>query len=90
MKINSDHTAYQDFVIVLPGVVNNLPQYFEDFCFGEKRTESNSQITINHSPVEHLQHMENRDAVCLFENILTFSESAPTLSWHQIQQTHLV
>lgn len=47
--------AYQDFVIVLPGVVNNLPQYFEDFCFGKKSTEANSQITIDYSPVEHLQ-----------------------------------
>lgn len=47
-------TAYQDFVIVLPGVVDNLPQYFKDFCFGEERTESNSQVTINHPPVEHL------------------------------------
>lgn len=47
--------AYQNFVIVLPGVVNNLPQYFEDFCFGEECTESNSQITIDHPPVEHLQ-----------------------------------
>lgn len=47
--------AYQDFVIVLPGVVYNLPQYFEDFCFGKKSTEANSQITIDYSPVEHLQ-----------------------------------
>lgn len=47
--------AYQDFVIVLPGVVNNLPQYFEDFCSGKKSTEANSQITIDYPPVEHLQ-----------------------------------
>lgn len=47
--------AYQDFVIVLPGVVNNLPQYFEDVCSGKKSTEANSQLTIDHPPVEHLQ-----------------------------------
>lgn len=47
--------AYQDFVIVLPGVVNDLPQYFENFCFGKKSTEANRQITIDYSPVEHLQ-----------------------------------
>lgn len=55
MQKNSEHIAYQDFVIVLPGVVNNLPQYIEDFCFGEECTEAKSQITINHPPVKHLQ-----------------------------------
>ena len=62
---NSEHLANQDFVVVLPGVVNNLPQCFEDFCFGEKRTESNGQITVDHSPVEHLQYIENTDIVIL-------------------------
>lgn len=51
MQDPKNQNAYQDFVIVLPGVVNNLPQYFEDFWFGEKCTESNSQITVNQPPV---------------------------------------
>ncbi len=61
--MKSDHISYQDFVIVLPGVVDDLPQYFEDFCLGEECTESNSQITIYHPPVEHLQPMENTGTV---------------------------
>lgn len=54
--------AYQDFVIVLPGVVDNLPQYLKDFCFGKKSTEANSQPTIHYSPVEHLEHKQTDTA----------------------------
>lgn len=64
------NVAYQDFVIVLPGVVDNLPQYFVDFCFGQERTESNSQITINHPPVKHLQPIQNRDTLKTYYNWL--------------------
>lgn len=55
------HIAYQDFVIVLPGVVNNLPQYLKDFCFGQECTKCDSQIAIDNPPVEDLQRTDNRD-----------------------------
>lgn len=49
---------YQDFVIVLPGTIDNLPQYFENFCLREQRAQSNCQITIDRPPVKNLQQKE--------------------------------
>ena len=64
--------SYQYLVIVLPGVVNDLPQYFEDFCFGEKRTESYRQITVDHPPVEHLQSIEENVFQLIDQLLYTF------------------
>lgn len=48
------NVAYQDFVIVLPGTVNDFPKCFENLSFREECAQTNCQITIDNPPVKDL------------------------------------